>query len=111
MQKSVKIVESKNTTQTTGNVNSKKILNNQQILSKSQKDEIKKAFDFFDITGSGTIEAKNLKIVLRELGFDPLINEEIVKLIRNLGSWDQKFDVKKIDFQEFFEIMIIKMVH
>lgn len=52
-------------------VNRKKILNSQQLLTESQKDEIKKAFDFFDITGSGTIEAKNLKVVLRALGFDP----------------------------------------
>jgi centrin-1 len=49
----------------------KKILNNQQVLTSSQKNEIKKAFDFFDISGSGTIEAKNLKVVLRALGFDP----------------------------------------
>ena len=33
--------------------NRKKILNNQQVLSDSQKDEIKKAFDFFDRIGSG----------------------------------------------------------
>jgi centrin-1 len=52
-------------------VNHKKILNNQQVLTDSQKNEIKKAFDFFDVTGSGTIEAKNLKVVLRALGFDP----------------------------------------
>ena len=51
--------------------NRKKILNNQQVLTSSQKNEIKKAFDFFDISGSGTIEAKNLKVVLRALGFDP----------------------------------------
>ena len=49
----------------------KKILNNQQVLTESHKNEIKKAFDFFDISGSGTIEAKNLKVVLRALGFDP----------------------------------------
>jgi centrin-1 len=49
----------------------KKILNNQQVLTSSQKNEIKKAIDFFDISGSGTIEAKNLKVVLRALGFDP----------------------------------------
>ena len=49
----------------------KKILNNQQVLTESQKNEIKKAFDFFDISGSGTIDAKNLKVVLRALGFDP----------------------------------------
>lgn len=40
----------------------KKLLNNQQVLTESQKNEIKKAFDFFDITGSGTIDAKNLKV-------------------------------------------------
>ena len=59
--------------QQTGNQpnNRKKILNNQQVLTASQKNEIKKAFDFFDISGSGTIEAKNLKVVLRALGFDP----------------------------------------
>ena len=51
--------------------NRKKILNNQQVLTESQKNEIKKAFDFFDVSGSGTIEAKYLKVVLRALGFDP----------------------------------------
>ena len=74
------------TKQPTGTgVNHKKILNNQQVLTDSQKNEIKKAFDFFDMTGSGTIEAKNLKVVLRALGFDPT-NEEISKLIRDLGN-------------------------
>jgi centrin-1 len=57
--------------QSTSQPNRKKILNNQQVLTASQKNEIKKAFDFFDISGSGTIEAKNLKVVLRALGFDP----------------------------------------
>ena len=42
-----------NSTTQVSKVNRKKILNNQQVLSDSQKDEIKKAFDFFDITGSG----------------------------------------------------------
>ena len=51
--------------------NRKKILNNQQMLTESQKNQIKKAFDFFDVSGSGTIEAKFLKVVLRALGFDP----------------------------------------
>ena len=42
----------------------KQMMNNDQVLNETQKNEIKKAFDFFDITGSGTIEAKNLKVVL-----------------------------------------------
>ena len=86
----------------------KRISENQKQLTAKQKEEIKKAFDFFDITGSGTIEAKNLKVVLRALGFDPS-NEEIVKLIKDLGRSDGKIDTQKIDFQEFLEIMIVKM--
>ncbi|KAM3130414.1 hypothetical protein pb186bvf_017513 [Paramecium bursaria] len=79
----------------------KKLLNNQQ-------NEIKKAFDYFDTAGSGVIDAINLKVVLRALGFDPT-QEEIVKLIKDLGRGDNKYDTTKIDFQEFLEIMIVKM--
>jgi len=66
----------------------KQMMNNDQVLNETQKNEIKKAFDFFDITGSGTIEAKNLKVVLRALGFDPS-KEEIVKLIKELGKGEK----------------------
>lgn len=34
----------------------KKISENQKLLTPQQKEEIKKAFDFFDITGSGRLE-------------------------------------------------------
>lgn len=49
-------------------------------------------------------------MVLRALGFDPS-NEEISNLIRDLGNGKEntKFDETKIDFQEFLEIMIVKM--
>ena len=72
--------------------NRKRISENQKILTAKQKEEIKKAFDFFDITGSGTIEAKNLKVVLRAQGFDPT-NEEIQKLIKDLGRDDGKIEI------------------
>ena len=93
-----------------GQTNRKKILNNQQVLTQSQKNQIKKAFDFFDVSGSGTIQAKYLKVVLRALGFDPS-TDEISNLIRDLGNGKEnaKFDETKIDFQEFLEIMIVKM--
>ncbi|CAD8083807.1 unnamed protein product [Paramecium sonneborni] len=98
--------------QQSGNTNAaqirKKLLNNQQVLSESQKNEIKKAFDYFDTAGSGTIEATNLKVVLRALGFDPT-QEEIGKLIKDLGKGDVKYDAQRIDFQEFLEIMMVKM--
>ena len=48
-----------------------------QELTLSQKDEIKKAFDLFDTSGSGTIEAKELKVALRALGFEPT-KEDII---------------------------------
>lgn len=87
----------------------KKMLNKQNILNKNQKEEIKKAFDFFDITGSGkimqihiinllgTIEAKNLKVVLRALDFDPK-PEEINKLLKEIGKENKNYEESNIDF-------------
>ena len=58
----------------------------------------------FDTSGSGTIEAKELKVALRALGFEQT-KEEINKLINDID----KDKSKRIDFQEFLEIMITKM--
>ena len=59
----------------------------------------------FDTSGSGTIEAKELKVALRALGFEPT-KEEIKNLI---GNFD-KDNTGRIDFHEFLDIMITKMV-
>lgn len=59
----------------------------------------------FDTSGSGTIEAKELKVALRALGFEPT-KEEIKNLI---GNFDKE-GTGKIDFHEFLDIMITKMV-
>ena len=75
-----------------------------QELSEQQKEEIKEAFDLFDTSGSGTIEAKELKVALRALGFEPT-KEEIRGLI---GDVDKEGS-GKIDFHEFLDIMITKM--
>mmetsp|Transcript_17969 Transcript_17969/g.20740 ORF Transcript_17969/g.20740 Transcript_17969/m.20740 type:complete len:89 (-) Transcript_17969:162-428(-) len=75
-----------------------------QILTESQKAEIKEAFDLFDTSGSGIIEAKELKVALQALGFEP-DRSEIEKLI---GDVD-KDKSGKIDFHEFLDIMITKM--
>ena len=88
-----------------------------QELSLAQKDEIKKAFDLFDTSGSGTIEAKELKVALRALGFEPS-KEDIIALIKDTeppsAAADQKKEMNrdktlKIDFSQFLEIMIKKM--
>ena len=51
-----------------------------QELTEEQKQEIKEAFDLFDTDGSGTIDAKELKVAMRALGFEPK-KEEIRKMI------------------------------
>ncbi len=73
-------------------------------MSETQKKEIKEAFDLFDTSGSGTIEAKELKVALRALGFEPS-KEELKNLI---GNFD-KDNSGRIDFHEFLDIMITKM--
>ena len=75
-----------------------------QELSETQKNEIKKAFDLFDTSGSGTIEKKELKVALYALGFSPS-KDDLNKLI---GMFD-KDKSGRIDFAEFLEIMITKM--
>ena len=49
-------------------------------LTEEQKQEIREAFDLFDTDGSGTIDAKELKVAMRALGFEPK-KEEIKKMI------------------------------
>ena len=65
--------------------NAQKIKASKQELTDEQKKEIKDAFDLFDTSGSGTIEAKELKVALRALGFDPK-KEELTQLINKLDK-------------------------
>ncbi len=40
-------------------------------MTEEQKQEIREAFDMFDTDGSGTIDAKELKVAMRALRFEP----------------------------------------
>uniref|UniRef100_F1LTY0 Centrin 4 n=1 Tax=Rattus norvegicus TaxID=10116 RepID=F1LTY0_RAT len=73
-------------------------------LNDTQKQEIKEAFDLFDIDGSGTIDLKELKIAMRALGFEPK-KEEVKQLITEID----KEGTGTICFEDFFAIMSIKM--
>merc|ERR1711939_541442 len=73
-------------------------------LTEEQKQEIREAFDLFDTDGSGTIDAKELKVAMRALGFEPK-KEEIRKMIADADR-DQS---GVIDFSEFIELMTQKM--
>ncbi|EDL35102.1 centrin 4, isoform CRA_b, partial [Mus musculus] len=73
-------------------------------LNDTQKQEIKEAFDLFDIDGSGTIDLKELKIAMRALGFEPK-KEEVKQLIAEID----KEGTGTICFEDFFAIMSVKM--
>ncbi|XP_012639637.1 centrin-4 [Microcebus murinus] len=73
-------------------------------LNETQKQEIKEAFDLFDVDGSGTINVKELKIAMQALGFLPK-KEEIKKLIAEID----KEGIGTISFEDFFAIMSVKM--
>ena len=73
-------------------------------LTEEQKQEIKEAFDLFDTDGSGTIDAKDLKVAMRALGFEPK-KEEIKKMIADAD----KGQGGVIDFTDFLDMMTVKM--
>eukprot|EP00933_Yihiella_yeosuensis_P060339 TRINITY_DN6284_c1_g1_i1.p2 TRINITY_DN6284_c1_g1~~TRINITY_DN6284_c1_g1_i1.p2 ORF type:complete len:167 (+),score=55.24 TRINITY_DN6284_c1_g1_i1:62-562(+) len=77
-------------------------------LKDEQKAEIKEAFDLFDTDGTGTIEAKELKVALRALGFEPK-KEELKKLVSDLDKSSSSSGQGMLDFNEFLEIMTAKM--
>merc|ERR1712023_256010 len=73
-------------------------------LTEEQKQEIREAFDLFDTDGSGAIDAKELKVAMRALGFVPKKDE-----IRKMSSDIDKDGDGTIDFDEFMMMMTAKM--
>ena len=74
------------------------------VLTEDQKVEVREAFDLFDTDGSGTIDAKELKVAMRALGFEPS-KEEIRKLISQID----RDGSGTVDFPEFLSMMTTKM--
>ncbi|XP_051823346.1 centrin-1-like [Antechinus flavipes] len=73
-------------------------------LAEEQKQEIREAFDLFDIDGTGTVDVKELKVALRALGFEPK-KEEIKKITTDID----KEGTGKISFNDFLAVMTQKM--
>ncbi|XP_050506011.1 centrin-2-like isoform X2 [Diabrotica virgifera virgifera] len=74
------------------------------ILSSSQKDDLKQAFDLFDHQGVGKIDIKDLKVAIRALGFEPG-KEEIRKMVADID----KAGTGKISFDDFLYLLATKM--
>ena len=73
-------------------------------LTEEQRQEIKEAFDLFDTDGSGTIDAKELKVAMRALGFEPK-KEDIKRMISELDTEGNGV----IEFSQFLDLMTVKM--
>ncbi len=74
-------------------------------MTEEQKQEIKEAFDLFDTDGSGAIDAKELKVAMRALGFEPK-KEEVKKMM----SEADREGSGTISYKDFLEMMQTKMV-
>jgi centrin-1 len=77
---------------------------NKAKLTDEQKEEIKEAFDLFDTDGTGKIDAKELKVAMRALGFEPQKQE-----IRNIIIDMDHDGSGTIQYHDFLDLMTIKM--
>ncbi|PON39800.1 Parvalbumin, partial [Parasponia andersonii] len=73
-------------------------------LTQQKKQEIKEAFELFDTDGSGTIDAKELNVAMRALGFE-MTEEQINQMIADVD----KDGSGAIDFDEFVHMMTAKI--
>ncbi|RTG83364.1 centrin-1 [Schistosoma bovis] len=75
------------------------------VLTTNQKRDLLEAFKLLDNEGSGLIKAREIKVALRALGFDPTAAD-----IRQIVSEHDPENKGFIDFKGFLDIMTSKMV-
>ena len=83
-----------------------KTMKKRRELTEEQRQEIKEAFDLFDTDGSGSIDAKELKVAMRALGFEPSKDE-----IKRMMAEADREGTGKVDYKDFADLMQIKMVN
>ncbi|KAJ3109616.1 Centrin-1 [Phlyctochytrium planicorne] len=73
-------------------------------LTAGQLQEIREVFDLFDTDGSGSIDMKEFRIVMRSLGFNPT-QEEVFAMA---GEFDESAE-PVLSFEEFLFLMAAKI--
>ncbi|CAL0331803.1 unnamed protein product [Lupinus luteus] len=73
-------------------------------LTQQKRQEIKEAFELFDTDGSGTIDAKELNVAMRALGFE-MTEEQITQMIADVD----KDGSGAIDYEEFEHMLTAKI--
>ncbi|GBE59309.1 centrin [Babesia ovata] len=74
-------------------------------LTEEQIAEIKDAFTIFDTNGTGRIEARELKMVLKALGFDPSTDE-----MYSIMSMVDKDGFGTVTYDDYFKIVKTKIL-
>lgn len=82
----------------------KKLHKSPFILTEQENKEMREAFNLFDRDGAGTIEAEEVRVALRVLGYNPTA-EEMKSIV---GKYDSDSS-KHIDFDEFTKIILDKL--
>ncbi|OHS94602.1 EF hand family protein [Tritrichomonas foetus] len=73
-------------------------------LTDAEKQELRQAFNLFDKDGGGTIDADEVRVALRVLGFNPTL-EELRAMIAKIDTQE----TGKVDFNEFTQILLKKI--
>ncbi len=73
-------------------------------LSLEQQEQVRQAFDLFDETGSGVVDAAALKVVFRALAIEPT-PDQLAAMIARVD----KTNSHTVDFNEFLQILVDKM--
>lgn len=74
-------------------------------MSEEQKHEIKEAFDLFDTDASGSIEAREVKVVMRALGFEPK-KDEVRRMIQETAG----ASAATVSFDQFVAMITPRML-
>lgn len=70
-------------------------------LSEDVKEEIREAFELFDSANTGFLERRELKIILRALGFEPR-KEQLSRMLLQSGITPRTTQIR---YEEFFNLM------
>lgn len=73
-------------------------------LTEQEIEEIREAFNLFDVDGSGTIDPNELKEAMKSLGFDTK-NQTIYQMISDIDKDGKGY----INFDEFLDALTVQM--
>ena len=76
---------------------------NRQEISTEENEDLRQAFDLFDIKENGKIDPSEIKETMKQLGFD-LKNPTIYNIIKDLDTEESKKN-GGLSFSEFSEII------